>query len=116
MDSLPHSGPADRQAATPAANPAERRRHARAAVMWIASLRSAHGIFECLVIDISAGGAKLAIHGAPVLAAGEGLVLDLSPCGAFHAAAVWQRADYTGICFTDPPDAIAAAVSGVPRL
>jgi hypothetical protein len=109
MDELPRTPPA------PAApTPDERRRHARAAVVWMATLRTKRGLYGCLVIDISRGGAKLSILDGPAIEPGEAVTLDLAPCGMYAASAVWQRTEYIGIRFADPPEAVAAQMDGVP--
>jgi hypothetical protein len=37
------------------------------------------------------------------------VALVLEGLGTFRAAVVWQRAEFAGICFLDPPETIATA-------
>lgn len=103
--------PADTKAATAAALN-ERRQYTRVGVMWMATLKSTTGFLECIVLDLSRGGAKLAFNAPASLPANAAVALVLEGVGTFRAAAVWQRADYAGIQFLDPPDAIATAFAG----
>jgi hypothetical protein len=94
--------------AAPAAAASERRRHARTGIMWMATLRSAQGFTECIVLDLSRGGAKLAFT-APAALPTTPVALVLEGVGTFRAAVVWQRAEFAGICFLDAPETIASA-------
>ncbi|HZT52000.1 MAG TPA: PilZ domain-containing protein [Stellaceae bacterium] len=92
-------------------SPQERRRHARAGVMLMASLRSATGIFDCMVLDISRGGAKLMLTEPHELSPAVTLVLQ--GFGSFRAQQVWRHGEVVGIRFVDAPDAIAGAFPGI---
>jgi len=92
-------------------SPSERRRHPRVGVMLMAALRSANGMFDCIVLDISRGGAKLTL-GEPH-AIGNAVSLVLGGFGTFRAQPVWQRGDVMGIRFLDPPETIANALNGL---
>lgn len=91
----------------------ERRRHPRVGVAWMATFRTGRGIHECMVIDVSAGGAKLTFTEPPLLTDGMPVTLDLGPRGALRAHLAWQRANFAGIRFADPHETIAAALRGV---
>jgi hypothetical protein len=93
--------------------PSERRTANRVGVMMMATLRAARGFFDCMVLDLSSGGAKLAMGDHVVLTAGLPVTLIIQPYGVFRAQAVWQRLHIAGICFLDPPDAIVEALSDV---
>jgi hypothetical protein len=92
---------------------AERRRHHRVGVMMMATLRATRGFFECMVLDLSSGGAKLAIDGEVVLRPGDSVSLIIAPIGSFRAQSVWQRTNFAGIRFLDPPETIAAAMGSI---
>lgn len=100
-------------AGNPAVLPHERRLHPRIGVMWMATLRSASGLVECIVLDVSCGGAKLALSTPITLRPGAGATLVIEGFGSFRASGVWQRQDYVGIRFLDPPETIARAFPGV---
>jgi hypothetical protein len=91
-------------------SPAERRRHQRVGVMMMATLRMTRGFFECMVLDISYGGAKLAMGRRMTFASGAKVTLIISHVGEFRAEPVWQRDDFIGLRFTDPPETVAAAL------
>jgi len=90
---------------------AERRRHARVGVMLMASLRSTNGIYDCMVLDISRGGAKLTLGEPQTLPPTVTLVL--GGFGTFRAQTVWQHNEIVGIRFDDTPEAIAQAFQGL---
>lgn len=90
----------------------DRRRHPRVGVAWMAAIRTARGVFDCMVIDISQGGAKLAFAERPPLETGACATLDLEARGAVRSRAVWHRDNFVGICFTDPPDVIVRVLEG----
>ncbi|HXQ49473.1 MAG TPA: PilZ domain-containing protein [Stellaceae bacterium] len=101
--------------AAPAAeiDPAERRRHQRIGVMWMGTLQAKRGYFDCMVIDVSLGGAKLAFGEPHALVAGTQVSLILERFGTFRAETVWQRAGIAGIRFLDPPETVAAAFGSI---
>ena len=92
---------------------AERRRHHRVGVMMMATLRATRGFFDCMVLDLSSGGAKLAFGDEIVLRPGDGVSLIIARLGTFRAQSVWQRTTFVGIRFLDPPEAIAAAMGSI---
>jgi hypothetical protein len=104
MDATPTTS----TSAAPPAALAERRQHTRIGILWMATLRSATGFIECIVLDISRGGAKLAFNGPASLPATP-VALVLEGVGTFRAVAAWQRQTFAGIRFLDPPDEIARA-------
>ena len=89
------------------ARQSDRRRHQRAGTMWMANLHSAGRREDCMVIDISRGGAKLMLTHRQPLA--DVVALVVVGFGTFRAKLVWRRAEFAGIQFLDPPDAIAEA-------
>jgi hypothetical protein len=93
------------------ASPIDRRRHARVGVMLMATLRSTNGLFDCMVLDISRGGAKVMLSEAHDIT--PAVTLILGGFGAFRAQLVWHRGEILGIRFDDPPEKIAAALPGI---
>lgn len=90
-----------------------RRRHDRVSVSWLATLRLASGMFECLIINLSPGGAKIKLSGRVALSVGEGASLVVGKFGTFRADAIWRRADCVGLSFRDPPETVTAAFGKV---
>ena len=96
-----------------AAELADRRRHERIGVMWMATLRVPRGYFDCMIIDLSLGGARIA-HGETLrLEIGDRVTLDLGSRGTFRAETVWKRGGYAGVRFVDPSEIIAKAFGGL---
>jgi hypothetical protein len=87
----------------------DRRRHERVGVSWLATLRLPSGVFECLIINLSPGGAKIKLSERVALAPGEGASLVVDKFGTFRADAVWRRANCVGLSFRDPPETVTAA-------
>jgi hypothetical protein len=90
-------------------NGAERRRHPRAGVTFMAVIRAPHGFYSCLVVDLSKGGAKISFDETPHVMPGDRVTLLIDAYGEFHAEAIWHRGELAGIRFTDPPAKIEAA-------
>ena len=105
MDTLLHS----ETNVTTTAELAERRRHSRVSAMWMGTLKARHNFFDCMVIDISAGGAKLAFAEPVSLGVGAAVTLILDRFGNFRGETAWQRGALVGVRFLDPPDAVAEA-------
>ncbi|MGH7090217.1 MAG: PilZ domain-containing protein [Stellaceae bacterium] len=91
---------------------AERRQYPRVGVAWLATLKAGLGVFDCMVIDVSKGGAKLAFTD-PFPSGGSGAAtLDLGTRGVLRAEIVWRRTMYCGLRFLDAPDRVAAVLEG----
>jgi PilZ domain len=84
---------------------AERRHHKRKPVLWAARVETRDGPCECIILDLSLGGAKL--RGATDVAADQAVTLVIDRFGALKAKVVWSRQNYMGLRFTDSPDQIA---------
>jgi len=101
-------GIAARDIASVTLRPRDRRRSTRVGVMIMATLRATRGFFDCMVLDVSVGGAKLAMGDHVVLTTGLNATLIMTPYGALRAQVVWQRLSIAGIRFLDPPAEVAA--------
>lgn len=86
----------------------ERRRFERKKVLWAASVDLRGQRFEGMIVELSAGGARLKFAG-PV-ADGEELTLVLKQLEALDAKVIWQRKGETGLQFLLAPDEVAARV------
>jgi PilZ domain len=106
MDALPEQAKDD-------AALRDRRRHDRVRVGWLATLRLPSGLFECLIINLSPGGAKIKLSEGVALAPGEAAALVVGKFGTFRADTVWRRADTVGLSFRDPPETVTAAFGEV---
>jgi hypothetical protein len=92
---------------------AEQRRDQRFDVMWMATLRAAHGFYDCLVLNISRGGAKIALSEQCSLTIDDPVTLILESFGPLRAVIVWDRAGFAGIRFSDPADKIAESLGDI---
>jgi hypothetical protein len=103
-------GIAARDIASVTQRPSDRRRSTRVGVMIMATLRATRGFFDCMVLDVSVGGAKLAMGDQVVLTPGLKVTLIMTPYGALRAQVVWQRLAIAGIQFIDPPEVVTATL------
>jgi hypothetical protein len=95
-----------------ALSPRERRAHRRKPTLWEGRLDTDIGVFACVVLNISQGGALVQLD-APLLPA-ERASLTIERYGSLGAEIVWQMPDEgrVGIRFTDPPQHVARILSG----
>ncbi len=92
-----------------AAVKSERRRHKRKPVLWSARVESRAGPAECIILDLSLGGAKLKTA-APPVPPHQIVTLVIDRFGALRAEVAWSRLGHMGLRFIDPPDHIAHVV------
>lgn len=88
---------------------ADRRQYKRIALLHSTSLREGERIADCVIRDISMGGARIIIE-RRLGQEGE-LVLDIAGVGGLNGRLVWQRADEAGIRFLDEPDTVKSHVT-----
>lgn len=77
----------------------------RKRVLWAAQLALGDKHYDCVVVDLSLGGAR--IHFAEPLTMGELVTLILDGHGAIRAEIVWQEEHSTGLRFVDDTKVIA---------
>jgi hypothetical protein len=87
----------------------ERREHARKPVLWAARLDTSLGSFDCIVLNLSLGGARLDLS-APIVPREVCLVLERY--GALRAEVVWQVSDGIGIRFLGGTEEVARVLHG----
>ncbi|HKF70489.1 MAG TPA: PilZ domain-containing protein [Stellaceae bacterium] len=80
----------------------------RKRVLWAAELTHGARRFDCVVVDLSLGGAR--IHLAQPLAKGELVTLVLDRLGALRAEVAWQEEQSIGLSFVDDAKSIAAMI------
>ena len=83
----------------------EYRRFRRKSVILASKLETAHGVFDCVALDLSLGGARLRLDGPVQIV--EPVTLVLSKFGRFPSEIVWRNATEAGLQFTEPPEEIA---------
>lgn len=88
----------------------ERRRFERTQLLWAATVEVRGQRFEGMIVDLSAGGARIKFD-APV-AAGDELTLVLKQLDELGAKVVWQREGEAGLQFLLAPDDVAAKIQG----
>ena len=84
------------------------RRTVRKRVLWAAKLAHGHARFDCVVVDLSLGGAR--IYLAQPLGKGEIVTLKLDQMSALRAEVVWQEGHSIGLRFTDEPQKIVDTI------
>lgn len=101
------------QAMTKTGSMANRRRHARADGDWSAVLQILDQPIQCVVRNISAGGAKVRLDdahrfgGAGLPTVDTKVVLTIDGLGDFRGKIVWTEAAEGGIKFSDDPIEVA---------
>lgn len=91
----------------------ERRRFERRKLLWAATVEVRGQRFEGMIVDLSAGGARIKFD-APV-AAGDELTLMLKQLDELGAKVVWQREGEAGLQFLLAPEEVAARIQqGLP--
>lgn len=81
------------------------RQFRRKAVIWGAKLETEHGVLDCIMLDLSLGGARLRCDCQ--LELGKPATLMLDKFGAFPAEVAWTTATEVGVRFNDAADKVA---------
>ena len=104
------SSAAQPQKKAPAAR--ERRTHRRKPTLWEGRLDTDIGVFACVVLNISQGGALVQVE-APLLPT-QRSSLTIERYGSLCAEIVWQMLEEgrVGLRFTDPPQHISRVLAG----
>ncbi len=82
----------------------------RKRVLWAARIEAAGRQYDCVVVDLSLGGAKLDVA-APV-AQGDAVTLILERFGSFRAEIAWRDDGSVGLRFAEDPQRIADLIGG----
>lgn len=86
----------------------EARRYARTTVLWTGTLLCQELRFECVIVNISAGGALLRVEGASSCT--SPVKIDNPRLGELSGQIVWRKENELGIAFSDEPETVAAAI------
>lgn len=89
---------------------AAHRRTVRKRVLWAARIEVSGRQHDCVVIDLSLGGAKLDLK-APVTQ-GDVVTLILERFGSFRAEVAWREEGSCGLRFVEDPQRIADLIGG----
>jgi len=89
---------------------AAQRRTVRKRVLWAARIDVGGRQHDCVVVDLSLGGAKLDLK-AP-LAHGDKVTLMLERFGSFRAEVAWREEGSCGLRFVEDPQRIADLIGG----
>ncbi|HUK58650.1 MAG TPA: PilZ domain-containing protein [Stellaceae bacterium] len=79
----------------------------RGQLLWSGVLQTARGPVQCLVVDISPGGARLTIGAA--VAQGEAVTLMVTGKGMFRGTVAWAEPGLVGVAFAAEHSASASA-------
>ena len=75
--------------------PQERRRAPRKGALWVGSIETPNGTFDCRVLNLSPSGAKVEL--TALVAKGQTVTLHLAPLGEFRGTVVWRRDRCIGV-------------------
>lgn len=89
----------------------ERRERPRRHVLWRGMLQTIEGPHPCLVLNVSLGGAKLAVR--TDLASNREVTLMLGALGVFRAVIIWVENGAVGIRFLEDQPQLARRLSGI---
>ena len=87
------------------------RRYRRKPVLWAARLESSSGVADCIILDLSSGGARLKV--SETIPLDEPAVLVFGKFGTFPCRIVRSSPGEAGIEFTDPPKEIVDRLSEI---
>ena len=87
------------------------RQFRRKAVIWGAKIETEDGAFDCIMLDLSLGGARLRCDHAFTLL--KPATLRLDKFGKFPAEVVWTTGNEVGLRFTEKADDVAARFGDV---
>jgi len=82
----------------------------RKRVLWAAQLEVSSKRYDCIVVDLSLGGARL--HFPEAISKGQKAVLVLDRIGKLGGEVMWQQERSIGIRFTDDPQRVAQLIGG----
>ncbi|MGE0733784.1 MAG: PilZ domain-containing protein [Alphaproteobacteria bacterium] len=97
----------------------EQRRAQRRRVLWSGTIEFDGTVWPCLLLDLSATGAKLRIEQTEtemeILVPPVHSIVAVSTkhFEAMRAKVVWRRRDHAGICFEETPARVAAVLARV---
>ena len=93
----------------------EQRRFRRCSVMWSACVFSGGRTLDAMVLNLSAGGARIRLPDAPVM--DDRATVSIGRFGDFPGRLAWRAGNEFGLEFLDPPERVAARVGAVlPRI
>jgi PilZ domain len=82
------------------------RRYKRAKVLWPATLVADAEHLDCIILDLSANGARIRVAGGVPMPISE-VVLEIPRFGAFSATAAWNSETELGLRFAEDPIRVA---------
>jgi hypothetical protein len=88
----------------------EVRAHKRYLVSWDATLHQDGRAWECKVVDVSPGGAKIRI--GERLTINSEVMLTIDRRGDFPGEVRWQDGNFAGICFLEDTGVVRARLRG----
>lgn len=87
---------------------AERRRFKRSTTVLTGTLFCRDEIVDCVVMNISANGAKIKLKQAPAM--GETVTLLVNRYGVFTGTIAWRADEAVGVQFDEDPKRVAKAI------
>jgi hypothetical protein len=91
----------------------ERRGHERSVILHPGALHNSEGAIDCVIKDISASGARLAVQRR--IPDEDRFVLDIDGLGLFPSRIIWQHGDHAGIQFLSDPSTVQSWINAAWR-
>lgn len=85
------------------------RRHPRSAVFWSGAVQAGRENLDCIVLNMSPGGAKLKLL-TRFVSDGSPVVLHIDRMGGYAAEIIWSEGDTMGLRFLKDPREVAADI------
>jgi len=85
------------------------RRHPRTAVFWSGTVQVGRESIDCIVLNMSAGGAKVKLF-KRYPGGNSPLVLNIDRLGGYAAEVVWSQGEMIGVRFLKDPELVAADI------
>lgn len=85
------------------------RQHPRSAVFWSGALQAGRDSIDCIVLNMSPGGAKVKLF-RRFVGDGSPVVLHVDRLGGYASDVVWSEGDAVGLRFLKDPKEVAADI------
>lgn len=86
----------------------ERRSRQRARVLWQGGYCASDRDTDCVVLEISAGGAR--VHVSDPFSCSDTGTLRFPRFGNFRSEVIWRKTNVMGLKFLEPPRSVAKAI------
>lgn len=109
---MPAPLPAARDTAPAQQDRKTSRRHPRAAVFWSGAVQAGRTSVDCIVLNLSPGGAKVKLL-QRFVSDGSPVVVHIDRLGSYASEVIWSEGDTMGVHFLKDPQRVAADIEKV---